>query len=100
MNQSPFRKKYTPPVLTEYELEEKAQAAKGRVEELRASQELSRMCMGILVEPSQEEQGRVRVKFLALPGYCGPELNITRDLAESLHELLGKYLTTGERQAK
>jgi hypothetical protein len=94
MNQQQKRH-YTPPVLTEYQLVEKAEAAKGRLEELRASQEISRMCMGVIVESSQEGPG-VRVKFLALPGYCGPELVIDRGLVGTLHELLGKYLATGE----
>jgi hypothetical protein len=50
---------------------------------------------GIIVEPEGE---RVRVKFLAMVGGCGPELKLGGTLPEILRDLLTAYLETGKRQ--
>lgn len=89
----------SPAVPDECEQEQRREAAQSRLEELKAQQELGRYIVGMVIEDS-EEQGKIRVKMLALPGYCGPEMNMDRSLAESLHKSLGEYLRTGQRQER
>ena len=56
------------------------------------------MIVGLLVEKSKENKGGVRIKFLGLPGDCGPELNLDKSLALALHRFHGQHLETGEKQ--
>lgn len=53
---------------------------------------LSRMIVDTLVEDSKDEAGKVRIKFLAVPGGCGPEITIARGLATTLRDKLHEYL--------
>jgi len=57
--------------------------------------------MGMIVEDAVCDDARkVRIKFLGLPGECGPELILPRSLVAELKSMLTDYLQTGVRQAR
>ena len=65
------------------------------VEEVKAGRTLDNYCMGVEVGQSAESD-KVRIKFLGLPGHCGPELNVDLSLALDLRDKLIALLSTTE----
>lgn len=57
--------------------------------------ELDNLIVGLLVEDSKDDTGKVgvRVKFLAISGGCGPELTMERSMAVTLRDKLNEYLS-------
>jgi len=84
-------------VLTDAEKHRRSEAAREALEEAQARAWMETICMAVQVGPSKEE-GKVRVKFLGLPGCCGPELNIAQGTALQLHRALTSYIQTGIEQ--
>ena len=51
---------------------------------------LDEMIMGVTVEPSTKK-GHVRVKFVAVSGGVGPELNMPPVLLKQLHDKIWEF---------